>query len=62
MIVNLTSPVISTSIAILEAGPVRALDAIHIACAVAWEAGLFVSADKQQLAAARKAGLRTRAV
>jgi predicted nucleic acid-binding protein len=62
VIVNLTSPVISTSIAILEAGPVRALDAIHIACAVAWEAGLFVSADKQQLAAARKAGLRTRAV
>ena len=61
-IVNLTSPVISTCTAILEASPVRAVDAIHIACAVAWEAELFVSADKRQIAAARRAGLRTRAV
>lgn len=62
VIVNLTSPVISTCTAILEANPIRALDALHIACAVQWEADLFVSGDKRQLSAARRAGLRTKSV
>ena len=61
-IVNLTSPVISACIAILEGNPVRAMDALHIACALQWEAELFVSADEQQIAAAKKAGLRTKLV
>jgi uncharacterized protein len=61
-IINLTPPVISLCTAILEASSVRAMDAIHVACAVAWEAELFVSADKQQLAAATMAGLQTRTV
>ena len=61
-IVNLTSPVLSTCTAILEDSPVRAVDALHVACAVAWEAELFVSADKRQVSAARKVGLRTRFV
>lgn len=62
VIVNLTSPVISTCTTILEASPIRALDALHIACAVQWEAELFVSGDKRQLSAARRAGLRTKSV
>ena len=61
-IVNLTPPVLSTCTAILEDSPVRAVDALHVACAVAWEAELFVSADKRQVSAARKAGLHTRLV
>lgn len=61
-IVNLTPYVISTCTTILEASPVRAMDALHIACAVQWGADLFVSADKRQVSAARKAGLRTRLV
>jgi uncharacterized protein len=61
-IVNLTPPVLARCTAILEQSPVRAVDALHIACAVAWEAELFVSADKRQIAAASKAGLRTRLV
>ena len=61
-IVNLTSSVLSRCTTILENSPLRTLDALHVACAVAWEADLFVSADKRQISAARKAGLRTRLV
>jgi predicted nucleic acid-binding protein len=62
VIINLTPSVISTCTAILEHSPVRAMDALHIACAVQWDAELFVSADRRQISAARKAGLRTRFV
>ena len=62
VIINLTPSVISTCTAILERNPVRAMDALHVACAVQWDAELFVSADKRQISAARKAGLRTRFV
>lgn len=61
-IINLTPSVISACTTILEARPVRALDALHIACALGWEAKLFVSADKRQIAAARQAGLRVEIV
>ncbi|MEN6578688.1 MAG: type II toxin-antitoxin system VapC family toxin [Phycisphaerales bacterium] len=61
-IVNLTPEVISTCTTILEASPVRAMDAIHVASAVQWGADLFVSADERQVLAAKKAGLRTRLV
>jgi uncharacterized protein len=61
-IVNLTSTVLARCTAILEQSPVRAVDALHVACAVAWEAGLFVSADKRQISAAAKAGLHARSV
>ena len=59
---NLTPYVVLTCTTILEASPVRAMGALHIACAVQWGAELFVSADKRQASAARKAGLRTRLV
>ena len=62
VIINLTPSVISTCTVILEHSPVRAMDALHVACAVQWDAELFVSADKRQISAARKAGLRTRFV
>jgi len=62
VVVNLTSPVIALCVAILEGNPIRAMDALHVACALQWEAELFVSADEQQIAAARKAGLRTRLI
>ena len=61
-VVNLTSPVIATCISVLEGNPIRAMDALHVACALQWEAELFVSADEQQVAAAWKAGLRTQLV
>ena len=61
-IVNLVPEVVSRCLKILEASPVRAADALHIACALEWEAGQFVSADKRQISAAKKSGLLTRLV
>ena len=62
VIVNLVPQVVSTCTKILEASPVRAADAVQIACALEWEAELFVSADKRQISAAKKAGLHTKLV
>lgn len=59
-IIQLTPTVVGTAIQILEASRVRAMDALHIACALEWEAGVFVSADERQLAAAKRAGLNTK--
>lgn len=59
VVVNLTSEVIATSTSLLEASALRAMDALHVACALEWGADLFVSSDKRQVAAAKKAGLRT---
>lgn len=61
-IINLTVPVVGSAIAILESNPVRAMDALHIACALEWGAQLFVSSDKKQLKAARCSGLKTQHV
>ena len=62
MIVNLVPQVVSTCTKILEASPVRASDALQIACALEWETELFVSADQRQISAAKKAGLHTKRV
>ncbi len=62
VVVNLTQTVLSATITILETSPSRAMDALHVACAIEWKAELFVSADKEQIAAAKKAGLRTELV
>lgn len=61
-IVNLVPGVISDAIEILETNAVRAMDALHVACALQWRAELFVSSDVQQLNAAKKAGLPTKEV
>jgi predicted nucleic acid-binding protein len=58
LICNITPSVIKQSIQILESSKVRSLDALHIACALEFEAEAFVSSDIQQLSAAKKAGLK----
>lgn len=58
-IIALTPSVIGSAIMVSETSPVRALDALHIACALEWGAGLFVSADRQQLTVAKLVGLKT---
>ena len=62
VIVNLIPEVIVTSTKLLEASSLRAMDALHVACALLWGAELFVSSDKRQTIAAKKAGLKTRFV
>ena len=60
--IHLTPPVVSASIAVLEDNPVRALDALQIACALEWGADVFISADQRQRKAAQYAGLETKIV
>jgi predicted nucleic acid-binding protein len=52
------SDVIKKSIELLEKDTLRTMDALHIGCALEWEAELFVSSDKRQILAAKKAGLK----
>jgi predicted nucleic acid-binding protein len=58
-IVNLTPTVIASALSILEASPTRAMDALHVACALEWGAEIFVSSDARQLRAAKRIGLKT---
>ncbi len=60
VVINLTPDVVRTSIEILETTPVRTMDALHVACAVAWGAELFASADNRRVAAAMTVGLKTK--
>ena len=62
VIVNLAPQVVSSCTKFLETHPVRAADALQIACALEWETELFVSADKRQISAAKKSGLHTKLV
>lgn len=55
---EVTAPVVSLAIELLERHPLRTLDALHVAGAVEWRADLFVSSDRRQLAAASASGLR----
>ena len=61
-ICQLTVDVLETSISLLEKFTLRAMDALHIACAIEWEAECFVSGDKRQLLAAEKSGLNVLSV
>jgi uncharacterized protein len=58
LICELTPQVVQRAVDALEAHPLRGMDAIHVAAALACEAGVFVSADTRQCAAARGAGLQ----
>ncbi|MFZ1984149.1 MAG: type II toxin-antitoxin system VapC family toxin [Desulfatitalea sp.] len=58
-ILQITPSVISGSVKLLESNILRAMDALHVACALEWRADLFVTADRRQSMAAINAGLRT---
>ena len=60
VVINLTAAVISRATFLLETNNLRAMDALHIACALEWGAELFVSSDHRQIRAAKKSGLATR--
>lgn len=55
---EVTAPVVSLAIDLLERHTLRTLDALHLAGAIEWRADLFISSDKRQLAAASAASLR----
>ena len=57
-ICHITPDVLVSVVALLESHPLRAMDALHVACALTVKPDIFVSADRRQLSAARKAGLK----
>ena len=61
-VANLVPEVIADAVRVLESNAVRAMDALHVACALQWDAALFVSSDERQLSAAKKMKLRTKRV
>ena len=56
-LIQVTPAVVSSSVKLLESNVLRALDALHVACALEWKADLFATSDRRQLVAARNAGL-----
>ncbi len=56
-ICQIAPEVLASVVSLVEAHPLRAMDAMHVACALACEPDVFVSADHRQLSAARKSGL-----
>lgn len=58
---DLTPTVLAQAIASLESSGLRGMDAIHIGSAMALRADVFISADKRQRDAAKRAGLRVEA-
>ena len=59
-ILQITPAVISSSLKILENNVLRAMDALHVACALEWKADLFITSDKRQLDAAIHSGLQSK--
>ena len=51
---HLSSEVITQAIVLLENNPLRAMDAIHLACSLQVKAGIFVTGDMKQAAVAKK--------
>ncbi len=51
-VLQITPSVVSRSVKLLEGNVLRALDALHVACALEWQADLFVTSDKRQFKAA----------
>ncbi|MGA1865461.1 MAG: type II toxin-antitoxin system VapC family toxin [bacterium] len=58
MVCNITPSVIRQSIKILEENSIRAMDALHLGCALEWKASVFVSSDLKQISSAQNAGLK----
>ncbi len=55
---NLTPSVLEKTTDLLENNVLRSLDAFHIACALEWQADLFVSSDERQITAGINSGLK----
>lgn len=58
VVCELSAQVVQRAIAALEAHPLHAMDALHIAAALVGTADVFVSADARQCAAAGALGLQ----
>jgi len=62
VVIDITNEVIIRSIHCLEKGALRSLDALHIASAIEYKCGLFVTGDQRQHAIAASMGLKLETV
>lgn len=62
VVLQLTPEVVATAVTLLENNILRAMDALHVAGALAWQADLFVTADRQQHNTAQQSGLNSQLV
>lgn len=58
-VLQITPSVVSRSVRLLEGNALRALDSLHVACALEWRADLFVTSDRRQFMAVKHSGLNT---
>ena len=58
-VIQITPPVISHAVKLLEKNTLRAMDSLHVACALEWKSDLFLTSDKRQFLAAKNFGLLT---
>ena len=58
-VLQITPSSVSRSVKLLEGNVLRTLDALHVACALEWQADLFVTSDKRQFKAAINTGLHS---
>lgn len=61
-ILQATPATISQAVKLLESQSLRAMDALHLACALEWRADLFVTSDRRQWKAAIAMGLQSETV
>lgn len=59
-VLQITPSVISRSVKLLENNALRALDSLHVACALEWRADLFITSDRRQFMAAKNSGLHVK--
>lgn len=57
-VLQLTPSVMAKSIKLLENNVLRAMDSLHIACALEWNADIFLTSDNRQAIAAQNTGLK----
>lgn len=62
VVLQLTPDVVATAVILLEQNALRAMDALHVAGALVWQADLFVTADQRQFAAAQQVGLNSQLI
>ncbi len=58
-VLQITPSAVSRTVKLLEGDVLRAMDALHVACALEWQADLFLTSDKKQFVASTNAGLRS---
>lgn len=56
-ILQITPSVVLQSIKLLEKNVLRGMDSLHIACALEWQADLFLTSDTRQFEAAVNSGI-----